>query len=92
MSDYTPKEATVKVAWSEFLYLQSHGMKHVDDSRAEFNRFIAKVKADAVREWADFQEQTLQTHIQAADPEDMEEVQAWTAAARKYADRIEEEA
>ena len=44
---YTPDENTVKSAWSEFLYLQSHGMKHVDDSGAEFDRFIARIREDA---------------------------------------------
>lgn len=44
---YTPEEATVKAEWSEFLYLKSYGMKHVDDSGEEFDRFIADVKADA---------------------------------------------
>lgn len=52
MTAYTPKGATVKAAWSELLYLQSHGMKHVDDSGEEFDRFIAKTKADALREAA----------------------------------------
>ena len=51
--DYTPDEKTAREAWCEFLYLQSHGMKHVDDSGAEFDRFIATVKADALREAAD---------------------------------------
>lgn len=55
MTDYTPDEATVKADWSEFLYLTSYGMKHVDDSGEEFDRFIAKTKANALREaaWAD---------------------------------------
>lgn len=52
MSDCTPDGATVKATWTEFFYLQSHGMKHVDDSGTEFDRFIAKVKADALREAA----------------------------------------
>jgi len=52
-------------------------------------RGVAKIKADALRDWAKFQEDVLEQHSYAADEEDYEEVQAWTNAVRIYADEVE---
>lgn len=52
MSDYTPNEAAVIAAYVDWAVVSD---REVDTSEAarEFDRFIAKVKADALREVAD---------------------------------------
>ena len=50
---YTPDEEQVRAAYVEMEHFKSRGMSDREADSAEFDRFIAKVKADALREAAD---------------------------------------
>lgn len=45
MSDYTPSLAAIRQRWA------LHGSSGMENDRAEFDRAIAKIKADAVRDF-----------------------------------------
>lgn len=52
---------------------------------------IRRIQAEALRTWADFQDQAIRDIAYAADDDDRAEVNRWTVGARAYADRIEKE-
>lgn len=51
MGDYTPNLATIESAYVNWALLADRGID-ASEAAAEFDRFIAKVKADALREAA----------------------------------------
>lgn len=72
MSNYTPDEEQVRAAYVEMEHFKSRGMSDREADSAEFDRFIAKVKADAVRE--------VQANVRASS--------FWADGSDNYADRV----
>lgn len=58
----------------------------------EFDRFIAKVRADALREWADRQDAVIERYPDMSNELGRKESKRWTSAVRAYAKGIEQEA
>ncbi len=85
MSDYTPNLATIESAYVNWALLADRGID-ASEAAAECDRFIAKVKADALREAAEDMDNTDDPdaiHIANGDAD------LWLKA---RADRIEREA
>lgn len=76
MSDYTPSVGYFR----EFFAVESDGAISLDEARAEFDRMIAKVRAEVLREFA------------RSIPGDVHDPRHVADLARGVADHIEEEA
>lgn len=72
------------------LYWQWGG--HMWQAPERFDRMIAKVRADALREWSDFQQSALDVSGHVLDSDEWSTARAWIGDARAYALRIEGEA
>ena len=80
MNDYTPSEDQVRDAYVKFAH--DDLCLHLDMAREDARRAIAKIKADALREFVDSAQDLLDC---AGDTR-------WKDRALTRADRIEEEA
>ena len=80
MNDYTPSEDQVRAAYVQFAH--DDLCLHLDMAREDARRAIAKIKADALREFVDSAQDLLDC---AGDTR-------WKDRALTRADRIEEEA
>lgn len=72
------------------LSIQSMEIQIADEDAAR--RGIARIKADALREFADHHAKVLADHGHALDEGEIESVNGWIDDARKYANWIEGEA
>lgn len=87
MSDYAPTEED---------FIRVYGVDGIGvENQANVNRArrgIAKLKADALREWAQFQEAALEASHHALDQDELNTTLAWIDDAKAYALRVEGEA
>lgn len=85
MSEHTPTGREVSDAWM----WRRNGDQTPEVSYAEFGRFFDRVKADALREYADYQDKELGKVAYAVTVADINEAARWTRGLRERADQIE---
>lgn len=86
MSDYTP---TMEVVRDALTFPRERLGEPRPISSEAFDRFIAKVKADALREWADAQDALIEKFPDRSNEAGRAVSHLWTKAVRTRADRLE---
>ena len=87
---YTPDETELANCYAHVL--EDRAGEDYDQAKADAERGIAKIKADALREFADQQAKALAAHGHLLDVGAIEDSGAWIDSIRIRAKRIEQEA
>lgn len=92
MSDVgdTPDEGDVKDAWVDFMCDYSNTPLSYDESVAQYERFLRRVKADALFDYADLLVATMSAFADSMTEADDEEAERWIEAVRARGHQIKE--
>jgi hypothetical protein len=90
MSEITPSEGDVRDAWIDFSVDYSNQPLTYDEAKAQYERFLRQVKADALFDYADYLEAAMSAYGDALSVADCDEAERTIEALRARGHQIKE--